>query len=194
MRPRSAFAAGAFLESLTRLIRDERAPRMFSAGMTVQCRGQKCTVIDANPIPQGEQVAYRVRVRAIDGPLRNQEWPVIFPVEPITPDEIPPLSLDRVGRDARFRLLHDAFQLTLAPPPDALVAAGRSRIRFELYQQVPALRMLSLPRPRLLNASDLGLGKPIETGLSLRELIARRRADRILIVCPAGITEQWQEE
>ena len=84
---------------------------MFSAGMTVQCRGQKCIVIDANPLMHGDQVAYRLRVRAIDGPLRNQEWPIISSAEPITPDEIPPLSLERVGRDARFRLLHDAFQI-----------------------------------------------------------------------------------
>ena len=79
-------------------------------------------------------------------------------------------------------------------PPNALVAAGRSRVRFEWYQQIPALRMLSLPRPRILNASDVGLGKTIETGLCLREMIARRRGNRILIVCPAGITEQWQDE
>ena len=52
--------------------------------------------------------------------------------------ELPPLGLERTGHDARFRLLHEAFLLTLAPPPNALVAAGRSRIRFELYQQIPA--------------------------------------------------------
>lgn len=151
-------------------------------------------VVDSNPLSAGEAPAYRIRVRAIEGPLRNLEWPIIYPLESVLPEEIPKLALDRVGRDARFRLLHEAFQLTLAPPPNALVAAGRSRVRFELYQQIPALRMLSLPRPRILNASDVGLGKTIETGLCLRELIARRRADRILIVCPAGITEQWQEE
>ena len=105
-----------------------------------------------------------------------------------------PCLLSGFGRDARFRLLHEAFQLTLAPPPTALVAVGRSRILYQQYQQIPALRMLSLPRPRILNASDVGLGKTIETGISLRELIARRRADRILIICPAGICEQWQEE
>jgi hypothetical protein len=107
---------------------------------------------------------------------------------------LPPIALDRIGRDARFRLLHEAFLLTLAPLPNALVACGRSHIRFELYQQIPALRLLSLPKPRILNASDVGLGKTIETAIALRELIARRRGGRILIVCPSGITEQWQEE
>lgn len=166
----------------------------FSAGMTVRSRGQRCIVLDSQPIMGGEAPSNRLRLRVTEGPLRGQEWPVVDTLEMVTPDELPPLSLERVGRDARFRLLHDAFQLTLAPPPTALLAAGRSRIRFHMYQQIPALRMLSLPRPRVLNASDVGLGKTIETGIALRELIARRRGGRILIVCPAGIMEQWQEE
>jgi len=166
----------------------------FSTGMSVRCRGQRCVVLDAHPVAGGDPPAYRLRVRATEGPLRNREWPVLFPLEPVEPDELPPLALERVGRDARFRLLHEAFLLTLAPPPSTLVAAGRSRIRFELYQQIPALRMLALPRPRILNASDVGLGKTIETGIALRELIARRRGGRILIVCPSGIAGQWRDE
>src|SRR4051794_38563561 len=166
----------------------------FSSGMTIRCRGQRCLVLDVHPIAGGEAPLYRLRVRATEGPLRNREWPVLYPLERVEAEDLPPLGLGRIGRDARFRLLHEAFLLTLAPPPNALVAAGRSRIRFELYQQIPALRMLSLPRPRILNASDVGLGKTVETGIALRELIARRRGARILIVCPSGIAEQWREE
>jgi SNF2 family DNA or RNA helicase len=168
---------------------------VFSVGMTVRCRGQKCMVLDANPLISGDSPMYRLRLRVVEGPLRNQEWPIISPLDEVRPEDPPlPLSLERVGRDARFRLLHEAFQLTLAPPPTALVAAGRSRIQYQQYQQIPAMRLLSLPRPRILNASDVGLGKTVETGITLRELNARRRADRILIICPAGICEQWQEE
>ena len=151
-------------------------------------------VLDASPVAGDDRPAYRLRVKATEGPLRNREWPVLYPLEAVEADELPALSIDRLGRDARLRLLHDAFRLTLAPPPSALVASGRSRIKFELYQQIPALRMLALPRPRILNASDVGLGKTIETGIALRELIARRRGGRILIVCPAGIAEQWRDE
>ena len=176
------------------LVRLRSTNMSFSAGMTVRCRGQRCVVLDAHPVAGGAPPAYRLRVRATEGPLRNREWPVLYPLEQVEPDELPPLALEQVGRDARFRLLHEAFLLTLAPPPSALVAAGRSRIRFELYQQVPALRMLALPRPRILNASDVGLGKTIETGIALRELIARRRGGRILIVCPSGIADQWRDE
>lgn len=166
----------------------------FSPGMTVRCRGQRCLVLESHPLPSAGQPAYRLLVRALEGSLRDQEWPVLSPLESVIAEDLPALSLDRVGRDQRFQLLHDAFRLTLAPPPGALVAADRSRVRYEPYQQIPALRLLALPRPRLLNASDVGLGKTIETGIALRELIARRRGDRILILAPAGICEQWQDE
>ncbi|MFC1451937.1 helicase-related protein [Verrucomicrobiota bacterium] len=167
----------------------------FSAGTTVRCRSQRCVVLESQPVSGGEAPSNRLLLKVGDGPLRGQMWPVVDMLEPtLAADELPPLSLGRAGRDARFRLLHDAFQLTLVPPPTALIASSRSRIQFHWYQQIPAMRMLSLPRPRILNASDVGLGKTVETGIALRELIARRRADRILIVCPASITEQWQQE
>lgn len=100
----------------------------LSAGMTVRSRGQRCVVVDARPIVGGEAPSNCLRLRALEGPLRGQEWPVVDTLEQeLKLEELPPLSLDRVGRDARFRLLHDAFQLTLAPPPTALLPAGRSR-------------------------------------------------------------------
>jgi superfamily II DNA or RNA helicase len=46
----------------------------------------------------------------------------------------------------------------------------------------------------LLIADDVGLGKTIEAGLILRDLNARRRANRVLIVCPPSIMDQWQTE
>ena len=52
-----------------------------------------------------------------------------------------------------------------------------------------------MTRPRLLLADGVGLGKTIEAGLIITELIARRCASRILIVTPAGpLLEQWQAE
>ncbi len=47
---------------------------------------------------------------------------------------------------------------------------------------------------RLLIADEVGLGKTIETGMLIRELIARGDAERILIVAPAGLTENWRRE
>src|SRR3954470_17186713 len=89
----------------------------FTAGMSVRCRGQRCVVLDASPVAGDDRPAYRLRVKATEGPLRNREWPVLYPLEAVEADELPALSIDRLGRDARLRLLHDAFRLTLAPPP-----------------------------------------------------------------------------
>jgi len=52
-----------------------------------------------------------------------------------------------------------------------------------------------MSRPRLFLADGVGLGKTIQAGLVLTELIARRIAHRILIVSPAGpLLEQWRME
>jgi superfamily II DNA or RNA helicase len=64
----------------------------------------------------------------------------------------------------------------------------------EDYQLVPLLKALRMPRIALLVADDVGLGKTIEAGLILTELILRRRARRILILCPASLRSQWRDE
>jgi superfamily II DNA or RNA helicase len=57
------------------------------------------------------------------------------------------------------------------------------------------MRALEMPRPRLLLADGVGLGKTIQAGLIATELIARRRAHRILVVSPAGpLLMQWEHE
>lgn len=62
------------------------------------------------------------------------------------------------------------------------------------FQLVPVLKALRMPRISLLLADDVGLGKTIEAGLILTELLLRRRIRRVLILCPASLRTQWQEE
>jgi hypothetical protein len=47
------------------------------------------------------------------------------------------------------------------------------------------------PRPWLI-ADEVGLGKTISAGMALRQLLLRRRAERVLILAPAGVCRQWQ--
>ena len=54
--------------------------------------------------------------------------------------------------------------------------------------------LLKLARVRFLLADDAGAGKTIMAGLLIRELKLRGLADRILVVCPANLTFQWQRE
>lgn len=70
----------------------------------------------------------------------------------------------------------------------------RSGIVPEDYQLEPVAKALTMPRVNLLLADDVGLGKTIEAGLTMQELMLRNRVNTVLIVCPAGLQYQWREE
>jgi superfamily II DNA or RNA helicase len=75
-----------------------------------------------------------------------------------------------------------------------LQAPFRAGIDLMAYQLEPLRKALELPRVNLFIADDVGLGKTIEAGLILQELLLRQRIDRVLVVCPPAVTLQWQEE
>ncbi len=75
-----------------------------------------------------------------------------------------------------------------------LNAPFRSGVTIEDYQLDPVVRALQMPRANLLIADDVGLGKTIEAGLVMQELLLRHRARSILVVCPAGLAIQWRDQ
>src|SRR6266545_7369813 len=75
-----------------------------------------------------------------------------------------------------------------------LQAPFRAGIRLDAYQLLPLRKALRLPRVNLLIADDVGLGKTVEAGLVLREMLLRRRVDLVLVAAPAGMVRQWQDE
>jgi hypothetical protein len=70
----------------------------------------------------------------------------------------------------------------------------RAGIRVSPHQLVPLRKALELPRVNLFIADDVGVGKTIEAGLIMQELILRGQIDRVLVVCPAAVTVQWRDE
>ena len=75
-----------------------------------------------------------------------------------------------------------------------LQAPFRAGIDLKPYQLEPLRKALELPRVNEFIADDVGLGKTIEAGLVLQELLLRQRIDRVLVVAPPAVTVQWQEE
>ncbi|MFB7298923.1 SNF2-related protein [Streptomyces rubiginosohelvolus] len=98
----------------------------------------------------------------------------------------------------RSRLfLEAALRKTPLPQSErGLALADRFLLDPLAYQQRPAELALSMRnlRPRVLIADVVGLGKTLEIGLTLAELIRRGRGERILVVTPQSILEQFQHE
>jgi superfamily II DNA or RNA helicase len=163
---------------------------LYLPGTEVEVRGLRWEVIHATPM--GDQTL--IRLRGTGGAFGGSEVDVLTPFEDVRPVvyEIDPT---RPTHLANWLVFHQAFLLEQALGPNALLAVSPGRLRIEPYQLVPVSRCLRMPRPRLLLADDVGLGKTIEAGLIITELIARRRANRVLIVTPAGpLLDQWKEE
>jgi len=94
-----------------------------------------------------------------------------------------------------IRLLVESARIRLAYAHDRHFAVSLSGIR-TLPHQIEAvyIRMLPQPRLRFLLADDPGAGKTIMAGLLLKEMKLREAIERVLILCPAPLTIQWQDE
>jgi len=77
---------------------------------------------------------------------------------------------------------------------DLFQAPYRAGIEVKAYQLLPLQKAISQPRVSLFIADDVGLGKTIEAGLILREMLMRQKVKRVVISCPPSVVKQWQEE
>lgn len=81
-----------------------------------------------------------------------------------------------------------------ATDPKLFQSPFRAGIRLDAYQLEPLAKALQMPRVNLFIADDVGLGKTIEAGLILSELLLRRRLNEIVVAAPPSMLVQWQEE
>lgn len=124
----------------------------------------------AGDSPEGAQVAERKRA-APQGPV------------------------DFLGNGLAVRALIEGERLAFGHLSNPAFATEIAKIDPLPHQRIAVYEhMLNQPRLRFLLADDAGAGKTIMTGLYIREMLARRLIKRILIVPPAGLVGNWQNE
>jgi len=120
---------------------------------------------------------------------------------PLGPEELARLTTVRGsdytydGDAAAFLLGVEAQRISIAYQFDPLFAVNSSVVDVVPHQVEAVYRyLLPLPRIRFLLADDTGAGKTIMAGLLIKELLFRNVLDKVLIITPGGLTEQWRDE
>ena len=139
-----------------------------------------------------------VTLFSIDEDGLGEELEVIWEIEPgaqiIESAGLPTIT----GQDDSDTLeaFLDAVRWGAATNADRgfLQAPFRSGVSIEDFQLDPLVRAIDMARVNLLIADDVGLGKTIEAGLIIQEMLLRHRARTVLIVCPASLQEKWRVE
>jgi SNF2 family DNA or RNA helicase len=162
----------------------------FEVESKVRCRNKVWEVLKVTDNGDG---TYIVKLEPEDEG-RSQSF--IYPhtaIEPIR-SAMEHLEEGRLDSLDNYRLLTSATRLSLVYEYDKLLSISNSKMVPEYYQLLAVKKVMESLRQRFLIADDVGLGKTIEAGLITQELTARRRADRILIIVPASLQDQWKKE
>lgn len=182
----------------------QRNPRV---GMLAIVRKRRAVISEVKPFSGESGVLHLVRLDFKDEhrPLTEE---VIWELEParrlLEPNELPRSSDPPMPADDYDALVRASRWSEILPylDPDAagplhrmpVSAPFHGAVQVEDFQMVPLLKALAMPRINLLIADDVGLGKTIEAGLILSELLIRRRIHRVLILTPASLRIQWHDE
>ena len=170
-------------------------------GQLVEVRRRQWVV--SNVVSSAAEEGFRspqhcLTLASIDEDSLGEELEVIWEIEPgahiIERAGLPSVT----GRDETERLeaFLDAVRWGAATNADRgfLQAPFRSGVSIEDFQLDPLVRAIDMARANLLIADDVGLGKTIEAGLVIQELLLRHRARTVMIVCPASLQEKWRSE
>lgn len=185
------------------------APQLPELGWVVEVRGSTWAVtnVKVQGLPRSPadettaQLSHVVDLQSLDEDRLSETLSVVWELEvghTVTPaqglpDNINPASFDDPDKLAGFI---DAMRwgAVTSADPNRYQAPFWSGVNVEAYQLEPLRRALGAPRTNLLLADDVGLGKTIEAGLVIQELLLRHRARTAVVVCPPSLSLKWQDE
>uniref|UniRef100_UPI0025D73539 SNF2-related protein n=1 Tax=Lapillicoccus sp. TaxID=1909287 RepID=UPI0025D73539 len=189
--------------------RQSPLPELPEPGRVVEVRGATWAVVTVRPqglprSPSDEgraQTQHVVTLQSLEEDRLGEELAVVWELEvghTLVPDQGLPetLSPDAFDDPNTLGAFVDAVRWGAVTSADsnAFQAPFRSGANVEPYQLEPLRRALESPRTNLLLADDVGLGKTIEAGLVVQELLLRHRARTVIIVCPPSLALKWQDE
>lgn len=163
-------------------------PSQFQTGDLVTVRGREWIVL-------GKTADELVCVRPLSG--SEEDAVVIAPAleaMPMRSAAFRPPTATQVDTQDAARLLADALRLSLRRGAGPFRSAAHLGVEPRAYQLVPLLMALRLETKRLLIADDVGIGKTVEGGMILREMMDRGEVDRVSVLCPPHLVEQWVDE
>ena len=166
---------------------------VFAPGARLLIRDEEWLVKTALPTNTGGTA---VRVVGLSELVRNHEAIFLTELDKIV--EMKPEETQLVGDDSpqyrRSRLYLESLLRRTPPTDDRIYLGENAAIDYAPYQVQPAHMALQALRPRILIADGVGLGKTIEVGILLSELIKRGRGERILVVAIRSMLAQFQQE
>lgn len=104
------------------------------------------------------------------------------------------LARGRLGTAKETAIATAAHYLISQHESNELVSLGVARVDIKPHQVSVVHRVLSTPPHRFLLSDEVGLGKTIEAGMIVKELLARGTVRRILVIVPSSLRRQWQFE
>jgi ERCC4-related helicase len=180
--------------------REPRAPGdLPRVGDIVHARHRQYLVSEVTPGREAHE-ATRVDLVCLDDDAQGRALTVFWEMElgarVLAPETHGLGAVARMDPPRHFAAYLHALRWNAVTATDARLfqAPFRAGIQLFNHQLTPLKRALEMPRANLYIADDVGLGKTIEAGLVLQELLLRQRVDQVLIVCPASVTLQWRDE
>ena len=171
----------------------KKIKRRFSPGQRIRVRGQDWQVEAAKQFEESSDV-WTVEARALNGICEGQTYcfmtDIDTDIEFIDAADIEPVLASK----AKSKLFFEANLRRLLPRNGALYLGTHGAVSPFDYQLRPAAHALNMDRARLLIGDAVGLGKTIECGVLLSELMRRGKARRVLCAVPKAILEQFQNE